>query len=111
MPEIVSSLKAKYDKDDKLERCGLILLDGTIIDSENKHSTPEEGFHISALDMIKYEDDLYGTWHTHPNDTANLSQSDYQGFNQWPRLRHFIIGIDGVRCFTVEDGLIVEVRL
>ena len=111
MPEIVSNLKAKYDKDEKMELCGLILLDGTIIDCDNTHSDPTNGFRIPAALLVQHEDNLYGTWHTHPHDTANLSQADYDGFNQWPRLRHFIIGIDGVRCFTVDDGLIVEVGL
>jgi proteasome lid subunit RPN8/RPN11 len=111
MPEIVSSLTAKYDKAETVELCGLILLDGTIVDCDNTHPEPTKGFRIPAKELVKYEDDLYGTWHTHPHDTANLSQTDYEGFNQWPRLRHFIIGIDGVRCFTVESGLIVEVAL
>ena len=111
MPAIVSNLKAKYDKAEMVEKCGLVLLDGTILETENTHSSPEEGFRIPAKLLVEHEDNLYGTWHTHPRDTANLSQADYAGFNQWPRLRHFIIGIDGVRCFTVEDGLIVEVAL
>lgn len=111
MSEIVSSLKAKYDSSEEQEKCGIILLDGTLIDCENTHVSPTEGFRIPAKLLVQHEDDLYGTWHTHPKDSANLSQEDYRGFTQWPRLRHFIIGIDGVRCFTVDDDLIIEVAL
>jgi len=111
MSEIVSSLQAKYDKAETVERCGLILFDGTILEVENTHPEPERGFRLPAKEMLKHEENLYGTWHTHPQDTANLSQTDYAGFNQWPKLRHFIIGIDGVRCFTLKGPLIVEVAL
>lgn len=88
-----------------------MLLDGKIIEVENTHPEPDKGFKIPAAKLVEYEDQLYGTWHTHPMDTANLSQEDYRGFNQWSDLRHFVIGIDGVRCFELEGGLVVEVKL
>lgn len=111
MSAIVSKLKRKLRKTDTAERCGVILMDGTIVNADNLHPEPERGFILPAKLLVENEDDLYGTWHTHPHDTANLSQTDYAGFAQWPRLRHFIIGVDGVRCFKLEDGLIVEVDL
>lgn len=111
MNEIVSQLTANYDKADKLERCGLVLKDGTIIEVENKHEEPTNGFRMPVAELVKHEDNLLGTWHTHPMDTANLSESDYMGFANWPDLKHFIIGLDGVRCFEVQPPLIVEVDL
>ena len=111
MKETVSQLLSNYDKNEPQEKCGLILLDGTIIEVENVHPEPERGFKIPAAKLAEYDDDLYGTWHTHPRDTANLSEEDYKGFSQWADLRHFIIGIDGVRCFELEAGLVVEVKL
>lgn len=111
MNEIVSSLQSKYDKADTVEHCGLVLTDGTILETLNTHTTPENGFVIPAKEMLKHEDQLLGTWHTHPNDVANLSQSDFAGFSQWPQLQHFIVGVDGVRCFKVGNGLIVELDL
>lgn len=111
MHEIVSQLTANYNSEDALERCGLILRDGSILEVENKHETPENGFRIAASEMVKHEDNMMATWHTHPRDTANLSEADYMGFGNWPDLKHFIIGVDGVRCFEVQPPLIVEVDL
>jgi len=109
MADIRSKLKQKLKKGDQVERCGLLLDDGTIIETENKHDFPEQGFRIPASELVKYERKLTGTWHTHPNGTANLSSEDHEGFRQWPRLLHFIIGTDGVRCFEVQDNFAVEV--
>lgn len=111
MSEIASILQTKLETNDTVERCGLVLTDGTVIETENKHDNPDKGFRMSAADLIQHEDQLAGTWHTHPGQKANLSEEDYRGFNQWPALKHYIIGIDGVRCFEVEAGLILEVDL
>jgi proteasome lid subunit RPN8/RPN11 len=107
MQEIASKLLPE----DTEEKCGLVLKDGTVLDVINHHSNPAIGFHICADDLFAHEENLAGTWHTHPNDTANLSQQDYVGFRQWPEIRHYIVGIDGVRAYDVVDGLIVEVDL
>jgi len=111
MNEIVSSLQSKYDKADTVEHCGLVLQDGSIIETPNTHTDPHNGFIIPAKLMLQHEDALRGTWHTHPNDVANLSQSDFAGFSQWPMLEHYIVGVDGVRCFKVANGLIAELDL
>lgn len=110
MNAIVSKLLKKYQKTHELEKCGLVI-GNKIVESENTHPNPSSGFIIPAEFMLKHEDTATGTWHTHPNDTANLSNEDYKGFSQWPVLVHYIIGIDGVRCFKLEDDLIVEVPL
>ena len=108
MNEILSTLLKLFDKDELEEKCGIILRDGTVLPSNNLHPNPELGFVVDPQDLVRYEDTLWGTWHTHPGNTANLSQEDYFGFLHWPNLTHFIIGLDGVRCFIVEDGLIIE---
>lgn len=110
MNAIVSKLLKKYDKDHEDERCGL-LIGNKIVEAKNTHPTPSKGFIIPAEFMLKYEDTATGTWHTHPNETSNLSHEDYDGFSQWPNLVHYIIGVDGVRCFQLEGDLIVEVDL
>jgi proteasome lid subunit RPN8/RPN11 len=109
--KIVTSLKKFYDPREKKEKCGLILMDGTIVSSKNLCGDPEKGFILDPADLVRYEDNLYGTWHTHPGGTANLSEEDWFGFQQWPDLKHFVIGVDGVRCFVVEGSLIIEEEL
>jgi proteasome lid subunit RPN8/RPN11 len=109
MPDIISSLKNKLDRENENETCGLILNDDTIVDIDNIHSEPTKGFRMSVKDIAKHESKMIGTWHTHPHDTANLSQEDYLGFKQWPKLIHYIVGVDGVRAFEVVGELIIEV--
>lgn len=90
------------------ERCGLILKDGTVIEVDNVADEPEKGFEIPAEKLIEYEDDLAGTWHTHPGEGKNLSARDYHGFLTWPKLSHYIIGNDGVAKYVVEDGVVLS---
>lgn len=108
MLDITAKLASKLTESDTKERCGIVLSDGEVIEFENRHAEPEKGYCISAADHGQYEDVLVATWHTHPAQTANLSQEDYNGFLQWPHLRHYIIGIDGVRIFVVVDGMVIE---
>lgn len=108
MREIKNMLLRLYDQDEAEEKCGIVLVDGTLIPSPNIHDSPETAFTVDPNLLIKHENELWGTWHTHPKTKANLSQADYLGFLNWEGLRHFIVGVDGVRCFAVEDGLIVE---
>lgn len=111
MRAIASKLKRKLKKGDKLERCGVVLVDGCVLETPNVHAKPEVGFMLRPEDMIKHGDQLAGSWHTHPGHTAALSHEDYKGFSQWPQLTHYIIGIDGVRAYAVVDGFVEEVSL
>lgn len=108
MNEIALTLTKLFDPKEPEEKCGVILDDKTVIPVKNMHTNPESGFIIDAQELVRYEDRLWGTWHTHPATGANLSQEDYFGFLQWPNLHHFVIGLDGTRCFVVEDGLVIE---
>jgi proteasome lid subunit RPN8/RPN11 len=65
---------------------------------------------MKAEILVEHEKDLYGTWHTHPEGSANLSEQDYMGFRNWPRLRHYIIGKNEIRCFELQDNFVIEVK-
>lgn len=80
------------------ERCGFII-NGEIVEVENVSPKPEEGFVISVLDVIKYADSAEGTWHTHPEESCNLSGEDYPMFTMWKDLYHIIIGSDGIKKY------------
>jgi proteasome lid subunit RPN8/RPN11 len=108
MTAIASKLKQKLTADDTEERCGLVLADGTILDTINKHPQPTTGFLIGVKDLLEHEN-LVGTWHTHPGQSAALSQDDYLGFSAWHQLTHYIVGTDGVRAYKSDaDGVIEE---
>lgn len=106
-----SKLKRKLRKSDTEERCGLILKDGTILDCANIHPEPARAFMVDPRDLIANEDELAGTWHTHPGQGSALSQDDYVGFSQWPELTHCIVGTDGVSAYRCVDGIVQEVDL
>lgn len=102
---------AKYlQEGDAVERCGLVLGNGHTIEVENIAEDPTISFMIDPVEMIKDSRHVKGTWHTHPGQPANLSHADYAGFLNWPDLTHHIIGIDGVRSYRVEAGLVVNVK-
>lgn len=91
------------------ERGGLILDDLSLYELINTSEEPEAG---AALD-IKVEDlhllpRTIGTWHTHPNASANLSVGDSQTFVQWPAQIHAIVGTDGVRWYAVKNGAVIN---
>jgi proteasome lid subunit RPN8/RPN11 len=108
MLAIARKLQRKLRKGAIKERCGLVLADGSILDVENKHPRPEVGVLFPARELVDHEHELAATWHTHPSTPSRLSQEDYIGFLQWPHIKHYIIANDGVRCYRIEDGLIVE---
>lgn len=90
------------------ERVGLILKSGEIIELENVAADPLTGATISLEDLLRYEDDAAATWHTHPAAPSNLSMDDYEAFKNWPHLKHYIIGLEGVRCFRVAGGRVLN---
>lgn len=111
MKDIELKLIPLLAKDDIEERCGLILKSGEVLECDNAHLEPTKGFKILPEVMLENLEEMVGTWHTHPGQDSNLSQEDYLGFTQWPTLTHYIIGIDGVCSFVVENGLIKEIKL
>jgi len=112
VPDITSKLAACLQDGDTLERCGFITARGRVVEVKNVAEDPTVGFRVAAADTLKWAEKARGTWHTHPDSDANLSEEDYAGFSQWPSLRHYIVGRrDGaveVRCYVVRDGLVVN---
>ena len=85
----------------------MILNDHSIIELENTCSTPEDGFEVDGAELVKYIDCLFATWHTHPGTTSNLSVGDYQSFLNYPDIKHYIIGDDGISEYIVENGKVL----
>jgi proteasome lid subunit RPN8/RPN11 len=91
-----------------LERGGVILSDGTLVELPNNAEDPSFGYFTDVANLEPYEDDLWATWHTHPGATANLSVEDNETFVQWPDLLHAIVGTDGVRWYQVRKGAVLN---
>lgn len=111
MTDIKSKLLSKLEPGALEERCGLVMADGSVIDVTNVSGTPELGFRMDAQELLDNVDRAISTWHTHPDTDPNLSEEDYAGFLQWPKLSHFIVGLragkPAVTEFVVNDGLVV----
>ena len=94
-----------------LERCGLII-DDEIVEITNIHEKPDNGFRMDPAEMLDTIERASATWHTHPVSDPILSESDYEGFCQWPNLVHHIVGVrDGeptVETYKVTDGLVIK---
>lgn len=93
------------------ERVGFIMPDGDIVEVDNQHPQPDNGFDVSIDDLEKYADTAVATWHTHPGGEANLSLDDHEGFMNYTTLDHYIVGSDGLRRYRVVRGQIVQVPL
>jgi proteasome lid subunit RPN8/RPN11 len=95
----------KYYSDEGKERVGFITKKGNIAEVENICNDPENGFVVSTEDIINYAEDKesIATWHTHPNQSCNLSGEDSKMFYQWPDMFHIIIGKDGLNVYTVDS--------
>ena len=89
------------------ERVGFILKDETFIELVNISSAPEHVFEVSPEDMLKYEDKIALTWHTHLRGDANLSAEDYVSFLAWPEYLHVIVFAEDVRGFYVSKGALL----
>ena len=84
----VTQLLDLYEPTHPQERCGLITKGGKLVEIDNIHDTPELGYRMDPKQVLAHLDDAIATWHTHPDSDPNLSQEDYAGFSQWPRLKH-----------------------
>lgn len=94
--------------DDTEERCGLILKGDKVVECDNIAEDKTRGFEIDPQALIDNEEDLIGTWHTHPGEGSNLSEKDYLGFLMWPKLKHYIISMDSVSAYVVKDGIVLN---
>lgn len=93
------------------ERGGFVLPDGSIVEVENDAPSPNDGFDVCPEDLITFGERAVASWHTHPNASANLSVLDNSAFLCWPKLRHFIIGNDGIKAYEITSGRVLNVSL
>jgi proteasome lid subunit RPN8/RPN11 len=108
VPVSDSKLERFFNPDDTKERCGFILKGNRMCEVVNVHPNPENGFEIDPEAIVRHEDQLKATWHTHPNGDPNLSEDDYVCFLNWPHLEHYIVSKNGIRRYVVEDGVVVN---
>lgn len=91
-----------------MERGGIITNQG-VQELKNASLDPEGGFSYSDEDLNKLnEETTLATFHTHPNCNSVLTTVDYISFLSYPRLKHYIVGKDGVRCYRIQKGVIIE---
>lgn len=94
------------------EQIGVILADNTIVELDNLHSEPETDATLASEDLFTYfysgEYDVKATWHTHVDESADLSGQDYSTFLLHPDLDHYIIGTDGVKKYVVKEGAVIN---
>jgi len=108
MSDLIADLLVLYE-DDLLapERCGFVV-DGKIVEVKNMCHEPADGFDISGEDLMKYEDVVTASWHTHTGTDCNLTRDDLVSFLNYPHLQHYIVGSDGVACYVVEQGRVLR---
>lgn len=89
---------------------GYITNDGAIVVCDNYHVEPDNNFTYSITDLDKLDSgEVWATFHTHIGKSSNLSKEDYDSFQNWAFLIHFIIGDDGVSCYRVTNhGSVVK---
>jgi proteasome lid subunit RPN8/RPN11 len=105
----IADMAARYVDDPAApERCGFVLQTGEVAEVENKCHDPANGFDISGDDLLKYEDLAVGSWHTHTGTDSNLTRDDLISFLNYPHLKHYIIGSDGVACYVVQKGQVIR---
>jgi proteasome lid subunit RPN8/RPN11 len=89
------------------ERVGFVLTSGEVVEVENICPDKTNGFEVKAEDILKYEDQIISSWHTHPGAKSCLSPNDYYGFLNYTNWTHFIVGTEGITEYTVENGAII----
>jgi proteasome lid subunit RPN8/RPN11 len=104
----MKDLFSRYSDEILEERCGLILGSGEMLEVQNSHPEPTKGFEIDPETIIRYLDEMSGTWHTHPGQSSVLSGEDHLCFTAWPTLEHYVVGKDGIRLYRVDNGAVVD---
>lgn len=90
-----------------VERCGFVLKSGEAVEVINTHEDTQQGFRINPQDILKYEDQVIATWHTHPKTSLNLSTADLNCFLAWPEWFHYIVYRGTIRCYYVEANRVL----
>lgn len=97
--------------DEVVERCGVILKDGTVVEATNIHKTPENNFMIGSdfLDDLDL-DNVSCFWHSHPSNDLNLSLSDYENFLKYPDHIHRIYSAFDHADYYIRRGFVMRVE-
>jgi proteasome lid subunit RPN8/RPN11 len=90
------------------ERIGFILKSGAVVELENKSPEPYSSAFADPEFLLANENELLASFHTHPGGSKNLSGDDYQAFCNWPDLKHYIVGKDGIACYVVKNGTVIH---
>lgn len=93
-----------------VERVGIILNGAEVVELNNVHCEPSQGFHIDVAELLPFMETISGTWHTHVGVTATSdpSEDDIQFFLRWPELQHTIISPRGEKTYFVYGQRVVE---
>lgn len=91
-----------------VERCGLVLIDGSVVEIENKHELPANNFRMLSEDILPYEGKITATWHTHLDGNFNLSLNDYECFTSLADLSHYIISSLGVAEYKIKNNELIN---
>lgn len=110
---LIKKLLNSFYYHEGIERVGFVIPENEIVEVKNRSENPLNSFLVSPQDIIEFTEtkQAIATWHTHPNQSANLSGEDYKIFKSWPKLIHFIVGNDGVKAFKFDEQLqdIIEI--
>lgn len=104
----VDNLLLDFYADNGPERIGFILEDNTVVEVANVADDPLNASMPTTDDLIFFSERSIGTFHTHPGASSKLSADDYQAFMNWPDMKHYIIGNDGVSCYVVKGKAVVN---
>lgn len=88
------------------ERCGVILANGDVLEIENVHPNPADGFAM-PVEVLNVKE-VVATWHTHPRTGPNLSVADYRAFQGFPRLRHYVVAAREIWCYGMAGDILVQ---
>lgn len=107
---LLNELKNLYNEE--IETLGVILKGDVIVQLKNIHDNPKEGALMASQDVFDYlysgNFETIATWHTHVNESADLSGEDYSSFLLHPQLDHYIVGNDGVKKYVIKDGMVLN---
>lgn len=90
-----------------MERVGLVLFDGSVIELKNQSPSPEINFMVDPDEFKGFKEYVVGMWHTHPKNNVNLSPLDYEAFRSLPNWTHFIVTQTRVRSFIIRNNKVM----
>lgn len=91
-----------------VERCGVILKDGSVQELNNIHPKPDSFFEMDMKQVENLIDDVEVFWHSHTTNNVNLSLADYFSFLKYPDHIHRIYSATGFAQYIVRNGLVIR---